>query len=381
MLGRFATARFGVIMGMVISCALIIALVCVLTLTPAQSSLNLNKDTDSQGEFNVEQVDDTYTPSKSATSDDYPSTAAKQGTVTYDYLENSYYMLTATAYTTVDKDSYVFAYWRDSTGAKISGDNTIKVKSYTTSNNIQSREYVPVFIQEYNSSHVATGKVQRVTNLSTAISEKATSSNNYGAGMIFILENDINMSGSNNTPIGTNQSGATPYPFAGVIDGAGHKVENFKALAQSASSYAQNYFGGIVCYLNGGVIKNLTIVSGEITATSSSEVGAFAGRIKDGLISRCVNHAKVTGQTSGGMAGGMVGKADLGSNTSNGFNGGRSSALYYNENYGSITANYVGAVIYENTKASVSNPDGSTTQYPACYLIKNINQGSYQTTV
>ena len=371
MLGRMATARFGVIMGMVISCVLIIALVCAVCLRPTNNS-NLNISTDTPGS-DLGVVDETYTPSKNAEQKPYPSTGEQQGTISVESF-SGYTMLTATPITSETGASYVFGYWQDAKGTKVAGDNTIKVKTYT------GTEYIPIFIQEYNSQHQDTNLVHRVNDLSSSISSHITEANGYGAGQIFILNDDIDYNSTNFTPLGTSISSTTPTPFAGIIDGAGHKLLNFMASAQGASSYAQTYFGGIVCHLKGGVIKNLTIESGEITATNSQEVGAFAGRVQDGLISQCVNRAKVTNTASSGMAGGMAGAVVQGSNISNGYNGGYSSAMYYNKNYGSIVANFVGAIVYQNQNCAVSNGDGTTTEYPSCYLIKNVNLGSYQTT-
>lgn len=349
MLGKIKNARFGVLMGMIISGVLIIALVCVLCLQPkVDTGLNIDRTTDNGQTEVLPVIDESYTPSKNASTTDYPATGTKQGTITVDTDSSSNTTLTATP---LDDGSnkYVFAYWQKG-DVKISGDATIKVTNYSSST------YTPVFIAE-TLNGTATNKVHRVDNLSSSISEYLTSANKYGAGHIFILKQDITFTGTF-TPLGTNTSGATPTGFAGIIDGAGHKLINFKA---KISGTAQTYFGGIVCHLNGGVIKNLTIASGEVTAASSNHVGSFAGQVTNGLISRCANYAKITGKSNAGYAAGIASIVSGSAHT---------SAFYYNYNYGSITANYVGAIVYSNGTASSPN----------AYLIKNVNLGSFQTT-
>ena len=345
MLGKIKNARFGVLMSMIISGVLIIALVCVLCWPK-----NINSTTDN-GQTEVQTIEESYTPSNFATTTNYPTSGTQQGTITTDTDSNNNTVLTATPLDN-GTNKYVFAYWKNSSGVKISGDATIRVSSGSASS------YTPVFIAEkLNGS--TTDLVHRVDNLETAVSDYMTSTYSYGAGHIFILNQDITFS-STSTPLGVNNSGSEPVGFAGIIDGAGHKLINFNA--QYSGSTAQTYFGGIVCHLNGGVIKNLTIDSGKITATSSTHVGAFAGKVTNGLISRCVNNAQVIGKTSGGNAGGIASLASGSAYT---------SAFYYNYNYGSIIANYVGAIVYSN----------GTTSSPVAYLIKNTHQGSFQTTI
>lgn len=317
MLGKYATARVGVIMGMVISLCLVVALVCVFCQPKGiQPNTTLN-----QGDSGMFEVAESYVePSAAAT-----NVNVTNGSYTYEQkTENAttFYELTATP-----ANGYYFAYWTKNS-TKISGDRTIRVST--------NSGYTPVF----------SNKVTKISSLSS-ISLSAS------ADQIYLLTQDIDA--GTFTPIG---AGSTTK-FNGIIDGNGHKIYNLKATNSTG-----DYFGGIVCRL-GGVIKNLTIYSGVINGkTNAKYVGAFAGTIEGGLISRCINRAEVMGNMStntpsvGGIVGAAVGTTAY------------TCAIYYCESYGSVTGNKVGAILYTNPTVN-SNP--------VCYLIKNKFQGSMQT--
>ncbi len=367
MLGKYATARFGIIMGMVVALCLVVALVCVFVLQPTEQSRNTTLD---QGGQEFVEVEDSYNePSKDATPNPYQPSGVNQGTVYWDQIENGYYELTAVPHRAEPNDSdltsFVFAYWvctMNGKQTKISGDETIRVKTYTTANAVTAREYIPVFIQETNNVGTATDYVHYVTNLQSL--NDTYMSQNGAAGHIFILQNDITL--TNFTPIG--YSSTTAYtPFAGVLDGNGHTIESL--TIQNGGQYV-----GIFCGLNGGVIKDLSIRSGTITCSNTNgSVGAFAGVMVNSLISRCVNHAAVIATGTGGVAAGFVGTVNLTEVT---LAGALTSSLYKNENYGAIRGNSVGAIVFTNQTYLDSNTREET---PAAYLIQNINQGSFQT--
>ena len=259
----------------------------------------------------------------------------------------------------------MFAYWQTSSGTKISGDATIRVKTYTTGNAVTAREYVPVFIQETTSTGTSTNLVHYITNLPSINDEYF--GQNGSAGHIYILQNDIVLDTSFN-PIGYDSSSTTNYTaFAGVLDGNGHTIENLNI--NSGVQYV-----GIFCGLNGGVVKNLNIISGTISASNASaSVGSIAGVMVNSLISRCENHAAIVASGSGGTAAGFVGTVNLTEAT---LAGALTSSLYKNENYGAIRGNRVGAIVFLNNVFTDSNSGTST---PAAYLIQNVNQGSFQT--
>lgn len=317
MLGKYATARFGVIMGIVVSLCLVVALVCVFCL-PRGIEPNATLD---QGDSGIiDSVDSFVEPSTAAT-----NVAATNGSYTWEQKTESgktFYELVATP-----SAGYRLAYWKKGE-TKISGDQTIRVST--------NSGYTPIFSND----------ITYITSL-TSISLTAP------ATKIYVLTQDINA--GTFSPLGA----GTRTTFNGIIDGNGHKIFNLQATNSSGS-----YFGGIVCRL-GGVIKNLTIYSGVINGTTgAANVGAFAGTIEGGLISRCINRAEVKGDMTantpnvGGIVGAAVGTTAY------------TSSIYCCENYGSVTGNKVGAILYHNPTVSGK---------PVCYLIKNVYQGSMQT--
>ncbi len=367
MLGKYATARFGVIMGIVVSLCLVVALVCVFVLRPTPQTQNTTLDQSGQEFIEVEE---SYNePSEAATENPYQPSGVNQGSVYWEQIESGYYELTAVAHRAEpeddDQSSFVFAYWQTSSGTKISGDATIRVKTYTTGNAVTAREYVPVFIQETQNNGAPTNLVHYITNLPSINDEYF--GQNGSAGHIYILQNDIVLDTSFN-PIGYDSSSTTNYTaFAGVLDGNGHTIENLNI--NSGVQYV-----GIFCGLNGGVVKNLNIISGTISASNASaSVGSIAGVMVNSLISRCENHAAIVASGSGGTAAGFVGTVNLTEQT---INGALTSALYKNENYGAIRGNRVGAIVFDNKEFIDSNTHVAT---PAAYLIQNVNQGSFQT--
>ena len=361
MLGKYATARFGIIMGVVIALCLVVALVCVYVLQPTGATPNTTLE---QGNTDVIETEEGFIePSAAATTDPVTEGGVTKGTVSWELVDENYYQITAIPHESKpvdqDKSSFVFAYWQTSNGTKISGDQTIRVKTYNTGNaDVMAREYVPVFIQETNSTGGQTGLVHYVTDI-TSLSDTNLAANG-AAGHIYILQNDLVLTDPF-TPIGANGTA-----FAGVLDGNGHSIENLTIVGSGTNT-------GIIAALNGGVIKNLTIRSGEISsATANGFVGAFAGTMQNGLISRCVNHAAVYSTGSGGTAAGIVAQATLPTNDAAGT---LTSSIYCCENYGAIRGNFVGAIIFDNETFT------STSEVlPAAYLIKNVNQGSFQTT-
>lgn len=94
----------------------------------------------------------------------------------------------------------------------------------------------------------------------------------------FILTSDIDLSGRNIDPIGTQL-----YPFKGHVDGAGFSVTNVSI--NSTSDYT-GLFGAIS---SDASLKDIT-VSGEISGNSN--VGGIVG-LNQGVVTNCVNLANV----------------------------------------------------------------------------------------
>ncbi len=113
------------------------------------------------------------------------------------------------------------------------------------------------------------------------------------AGKTVLLMTDLDLGSQPWTAVGLYSSN----PFAGTFDGNGKKISNFCIGSTSA-----NYTGALFSY-NTGVIANLTIDSGSVTA-NHGYAGAFIAR-NDGSLVNCLNKADIT--SSNVRVGGLVG--------------------------------------------------------------------------
>lgn len=114
------------------------------------------------------------------------------------------------------------------------------------------------------------------------------------SGAIFVLANDIDLSGySNWTPIGTSSNS-----FIGIFDGNGHVIENL--TINNDDGYNVGLFG--VTY-SGSEIKNLGLENVNIRSIYAEEVGALVGWSKS-RITNCYAQGSITAST---QVGGLVG--------------------------------------------------------------------------
>ena len=117
------------------------------------------------------------------------------------------------------------------------------------------------------------------------------------SGEYFALQNDIDMSGVEFTPIGNGFS----YRFCGVFDGQGHTIKNL-TVSTGSSGYA-----GLFGYADTtSVIKNLTIENASISATSNYAGGVAAmsyGEIEGCHVTGTITNTAIgcAGITASGM--------------------------------------------------------------------------------
>ncbi len=158
-----------------------------------------------------------------------------------------------------------------STGIVLAADSVPADSSSQTEQQAPSAEIV----------HIRTAK-----DLITLSQHSKTDS--YSKGKTFCLENDIDLTGTEFTPIAV---------FTGTFDGKGHTISGF-TLAESGKDF------GLFRYVEeGAVIRNLT-VSGDICPEGSMEhIGGIAGTNR-GRIEKCVFQGTLTAKkTAGGIAG------------------------------------------------------------------------------
>ena len=123
----------------------------------------------------------------------------------------------------------------------------------------------------------------------------------------YVLTADIDLDGKQWEPIQT---------FTGVLDGAGHTVSglkiNYKAPLIGDPVYQQGLIGTL-----SGTVQDLTIHNSAISVQGEGvyEVGAVAGKVRDGVIRNCHTTDSVS-LTSSYHAGGICGSLNKGSEIS-----------------------------------------------------------------
>lgn len=182
----------------------------------------------------------------------------------------------------------------------------------------------------------------------------------------FELNADIDLSGiSSWKPIGNDD-----YNFQGNFNGNGHRITGLKYLSTSTSATSSVVYGGLFGYINGSVIKNLTIAGGSISSYYAGALAAYSDsstitncksidvdidgiRYAGGLVgysysttfSKCVNTSDVTmtrtGTSSSGYSGGIVGYG-LSSSVSISYNSG--TILAYQSKYDNSQILYAGGI-------------------------------------
>lgn len=107
-----------------------------------------------------------------------------------------------------------------------------------------------------------------------------------------ILDNDIDLSDIDWTPIGTESR-----PYTGTFDGGTYTITGLK-IDKSGTDYV----GLIGCLGSGGKVQNVTLT--EVNVTGGTYVGGIAGQT-DGTVENCSVNGTVTGQN---QTGGIVGQ-------------------------------------------------------------------------
>lgn len=123
----------------------------------------------------------------------------------------------------------------------------------------------------------------------------------FSLGGNYVLGQDINLSGSNWTAIGTWST-----PFSGQIDGLGHTISNMKVTAGDDPS-------GLVGYMVGGRLTNLALTNAAIAGDGSqSSVGLLVGHAETDAakpleISNVITQGTIEDLSggAGGIAGGI----------------------------------------------------------------------------
>ena len=114
------------------------------------------------------------------------------------------------------------------------------------------------------------------------LEEKVNLYNNRLSGKTVVLDNDLDMSGIEFTPIGKTVSNYPGYSFAGIFDGQNHTISNLKASSNDPNYAAAGLFGTLL-----GTVKKVNLKDIEITSTHYA--GGVAGYLGSNTGAKVLN--------------------------------------------------------------------------------------------
>ena len=136
--------------------------------------------------------------------------------------------------------------------------------------------------------------------MSVAAFRDSVNAGNSYAGKIVVLLRDLDLSGSEWTPIGQKSGNK----FSGVFDGKNFKVEGM-TISNTTEILNSDTFDGYAAFfgaINGGTVKNLSVYG---SVNSKNAAGVVARVDGNSSVINCHNYATVTAP-SNGKAGGVI---------------------------------------------------------------------------
>ena len=123
-------------------------------------------------------------------------------------------------------------------------------------------------------------------------------------GKTIYLDNDLDLSGSQWTPIG-NGSNFGRY-FAGTFDGQYHKITNLHHHSTGDELIRNGLFGVVS---DGGTLKNLLVIDADIASNDGSLLaGILADWVDGGTVENCYTSGKIENNVGDKMVGGLIGQ-------------------------------------------------------------------------
>ena len=123
-------------------------------------------------------------------------------------------------------------------------------------------------------------------------------------GKTIYLDNDLDLSGSQWTPIG-NGSNFGRY-FAGTFDGQYHKITNLHHHSTGDELIRNGLFGVVS---DGGTLKNLLVIDADIASNDGSLLaGILADWVDGGTVENCYTSGKIENNVGDKMLGGLIGQ-------------------------------------------------------------------------
>lgn len=210
--------------------------------------------------------------------------------------------------------------------------------------------------------------------------EKIGQETGWGMGDHYALRYSIDLTGSNQTPIGTTKENA----FKGKFDGLDNSIFGL-SIKNSKNKYAAT---GLFGFTNGAIMGNVTLIAGDDGISiqgGNTDTGAFIGHAVNTTVKGVNSTLKVSGTNN---VGGIIGYAEADTGRTYNFADAagsvqpdsRSSELSNLTNTGNVSgvSNVGGLVGYMNG-GKLSNDEENRVQYKGSYnlgKITGIDKGS-----
>ena len=123
-------------------------------------------------------------------------------------------------------------------------------------------------------------------------------------GKTIYLDNDLDLSGYQWTPIGIGSNFA--QYFAGTFDGQYHKIMNLHHHSTGDELIRNGLFGVVS---DGGTLKNLLVIDADIASNDGSLLaGILADWVDGGTVENCYTSGKIENNVGDKMVGGLIGQ-------------------------------------------------------------------------
>ena len=123
-------------------------------------------------------------------------------------------------------------------------------------------------------------------------------------GKTIYLDNDLDLSGYQWTPIGIGSNFA--QYFAGTFDGQYHKIMNLHHHSTGDELIRNGLFGVVS---DGGTLKNLLVIDADIASNDGSLIaGILADWVNGGTVENCYTSGKIENNVGSKFVGGLIGQ-------------------------------------------------------------------------
>ena len=148
--------------------------------------------------------------------------------------------------------------------------------------------------------HISTA--EQLAGLAQLVNDKATPV--LFGGKTIYLDNDLDLSGSQWTPIGDGSNHRRF--FAGTFNGQHHKIMNLNHH-YTGNEVVRNGLFGVVS--DGGTLKNLLVIDADIASNDDSLIaGILADWVNGGTVENCYTSGKIENNVGSKFVGGLIGQ-------------------------------------------------------------------------